>query len=515
MSHTVFEQDYITAYETALAALKVSPESLQLKHQAVLALARSGALEFAEAEFHRFGLADVNDDEDIMALAGRLAKDSALSQKGAAQAEEALRSANLYRTAFEVSEGFYSGMNAATMQFVADRDKENAAKAAQNVLELLPEARNLMADELYFIEATRAEAFLLQERRADAETALRRAVQHDPMNFTAHASTLKQFRMIEHFMGADAPWLDPFAPPAAAHYCGHMFGVEGGARALSKDAEAELKIRLSDLIQRKDIGFGFGALAAGADIVFAETLLEEGGELNVYLPIDEARFKAVSVAPYGDEMLARYDACLSSAKTVSILSPNAYWPDNSANALNARVAMGQSVMRAAHLSTRAEQIAVFDEKAPNSQTAMHMNDWRSAGRVSQIVPLEYTRARQSDRAPAPSQDYVVVMRSDTGTPEVYGSAVLAIEAAIEVFKRSDHTLQIAIAAGLATETEKLQKTAGAMCETGFDGVIRANSVFASLIALEASDQYQVTYQGRCDLGDLGEDRIFAVRGRAT
>lgn len=279
------EPDYISVYENAVDALKKSPDSVQLKHQAVLALARSGAFEFAEAEYQRFELGNVYDDEDVMALAGRLAKDSALSQNGSLQAEEAFRSANLYKAAFDVSRGFYSGINAATMKFVADRDKVDANKAAQNILKSLPQTHSLKADELYFIEATRAEALLLQENRTDAESALRRAVQHDPMNFTAHASTLRQFRMIENFMQADASWLEVFQPPAAVHYCGHIFGADGGARALKKDEEEKLRVRLSDLIQRNDIGFGFGALAAGADIVFAEMLLEEGGELNVCLHV--------------------------------------------------------------------------------------------------------------------------------------------------------------------------------------------------------------------------------------
>jgi len=60
--------NYILNYESAIAALKNRPQDRNLQHKAVLSLARSGALDFAIAEYNRFGLNKVRQDEDIMAL---------------------------------------------------------------------------------------------------------------------------------------------------------------------------------------------------------------------------------------------------------------------------------------------------------------------------------------------------------------------------------------------------------------------------------------------------------------
>jgi len=53
------EQNYILNYESAVEALKTRPDDRDLQHQAVLSLARAGSLDFAIAEFKRFGLGDV------------------------------------------------------------------------------------------------------------------------------------------------------------------------------------------------------------------------------------------------------------------------------------------------------------------------------------------------------------------------------------------------------------------------------------------------------------------------
>ena len=71
--------DYLGDYETFVTQLKSNPDNLDLKHKAVLALARMGSLDFARIEFERYGLDKVRNHEDIMALNGRLSKDLYLS----------------------------------------------------------------------------------------------------------------------------------------------------------------------------------------------------------------------------------------------------------------------------------------------------------------------------------------------------------------------------------------------------------------------------------------------------
>jgi len=67
--------DYIGSYESAVMKLQLSPDDRALQHQAVLALARMGALDLALSEYERYGLSNVRHHEDIMALGARLSKD--------------------------------------------------------------------------------------------------------------------------------------------------------------------------------------------------------------------------------------------------------------------------------------------------------------------------------------------------------------------------------------------------------------------------------------------------------
>ena len=88
--------DYIRSYEQAVEQLAQTPDDYDLRHKAVLALARAGALDFAIDEYQRYGLDKVRDHEDIMGLGGRLSKDLYLRSKGKAALKHAQDAAHKY-----------------------------------------------------------------------------------------------------------------------------------------------------------------------------------------------------------------------------------------------------------------------------------------------------------------------------------------------------------------------------------------------------------------------------------
>ena len=183
--------NYILSYEHAIEALKSRPDDRELQHQAVLSLARSGALDFAIAEYNRFGLHEITQHEDIMALNGRLSKDLYLRSSGTTATEHAQDAALKYEAAFKSTRGYYSGINSATMALMADMPSDNITERVKAVETLLPLPENLAPEDHYFIEATRAECFLLAGNQAETIKSLQSAVNFDPLNFSAHATTLK------------------------------------------------------------------------------------------------------------------------------------------------------------------------------------------------------------------------------------------------------------------------------------------------------------------------------------
>jgi len=83
-------------------------------------------------------------------------------------------------------------------------------------------------------------------------------------------------------LGADKTWLEPHRPPRSLHYAGHM--------AMAVD-DVDVGRQIRRIINTEHIGYGYGALAAGADICIAEALLEAGAELHLVLPMAPDSFR--------------------------------------------------------------------------------------------------------------------------------------------------------------------------------------------------------------------------------
>jgi hypothetical protein len=123
----------------------------------------------------------------------------------------------------------------------------------------------------YYRAATRAEALLLIGDLARPKTEFAAAIALAPQAYEDHASTLRQFASILDELGEDKAWLDPLRPPRSLHFAGHM-ALAGASDALGRN--------IRDTLRDERVGFGYGALAAGADILIAEALLEAGAELH-------------------------------------------------------------------------------------------------------------------------------------------------------------------------------------------------------------------------------------------
>ena len=87
--------------------------------------------------------------------------------------------------------------------------------------------------------------------------------------------------------------------------------VRDGQRLPWRAAE-DLIGRLRGLIQSLEPKSLVGALASGADILFAQAALAEGIQLEVLLPFDVAIFRKTSVEPAGEPWISDYDRITSS-----------------------------------------------------------------------------------------------------------------------------------------------------------------------------------------------------------
>lgn len=286
----------------------------------IIALARAGALDHAWYQFTAAGHDARDDDPAALTVKGRLLKDRALRASGEARRAFYLQAAEAYRRSAALQPGTYPLINAATLSLLSG-DHARAAEIAGEVLARI-DAEPEEPETPYWRAATEAEALLILGREGDARSAMKMALKAAPRAWEDHASTLRQFLAIQAERGADTLWLDILRPPATACYGA---GSVAGA------------------------GFGYGGLAAGAEIEAAEALLAQGAELHVILPSDAASYAARFVDPAGGDWRARFDAALDAAESVQLVRPLGAVPDDRQVALARAVAQGAALLNAERL----------------------------------------------------------------------------------------------------------------------------------------------------------------------
>jgi class 3 adenylate cyclase len=214
----------------------------------------------------------------------------------------------------------------------------------------------------YYKAATRAEALLLLGRADEVTEALGSDPVRASTDYGGRSSTLRQLDMVAAFLGQRVEQrralLAPLAPPRVAHYCGHMF-------AAGDAAEARIRGEIHALLDAETVGFAYGALACGGDILIAEAMLDRGVELHVILPFEEEDFLAQSVRPGGGNWEARYQACRARAAGLTFASPMAFFGRPEQYSYGSRMAMGLARLRSDHLAAEAVQIALWDGAPSN------------------------------------------------------------------------------------------------------------------------------------------------------
>ena len=368
--------DLIGAYDATVAAIAEGEESPAIRHLQVLALARMGDTDRALELFAASGL-DTSPDPHERAVGARLLKDRALSLPRGAAREAALGEAfDAYHAIYAESGDAFPGINAATLALLAG-DVGRAGSLAEALL--ADPAVSAAAN--YYDAATKAEALLILGRTGEVTEVLARPPVRESRDYGARSTTLRQLGMIAAHLGLDsAPLLAPLAPPRVTHFCGHIFAADG-------EAEARLRAAIDAALDDETVGFAYGALAAGADILFAEALIARGAELHVVLPFAEEDFLAQSVRPAGAGWEVRYEACRDHAASLTFASEMEFFGDGAQFGYGSRMAMGLARLRAEHLAAEAVQLAIWDGKAANGHagTGIDVAAWRDGGGRSAVI----------------------------------------------------------------------------------------------------------------------------------
>lgn len=400
---------YLHAYDVAVSALERGVGDPEMRFLAVLALARSGATDQARRRYDTLGLGAITPEsvplrlaQDLVGLAARLDKDMALRASGESRARWSQRSAEGYQGAFERHGSSFLAVNAATMWLVAG-DSGRAEHMAKEALAALEEPATRAGQDRYWEAASEAEAALVLGDATRAADALGRAGRATAGDHASRATTLRQLRMICDLVGIDQAILQPILNPAVVHFCGHRIAPEGAQGRFTVADEPRIEEELRKTFTALGAGFGFGSLAAGADILAAEALLELGARVHVLLPFDREEFVRTSVAPAGDRWVRRFERCLAEAHSVETVTAGEYLDDPVLFDFCARLAMGDAIMRADFLETEAHQVAVWDgvDSGGPAGTSTDVITWASTGRPATMIPVDSAHRPGSGEAAEP------------------------------------------------------------------------------------------------------------------
>lgn len=341
----------------------------------ILQVARNGDTARAWHMFESAGLLGAQAPE-VLALKGRLLKDRALQLDGVARVTMAREAAAAYRACAGPRRATYPLINAATIAFLCG-DVAQAREDARVILEIVASGRH-EPETRYWLHATVSEARLLLGDKAGARAALLEAMAAAPQAWEDRAATIRQLREILQATGDSFEILEGLSPPASLHFSGIM-DIRGH--------EDEVRLQVGKALDEIRPGTAFGALAAGADIFIAEMALERGVRLNVVLPGSLDHFREVSVAPFGNDWLARFDALVEQADSLVDL-PEQGDVTHAGIVQATEIAMGLAIRRANQLASDAVALHVGrrdDELAPA------LSRWTARGRMLYQVRRDVSR----------------------------------------------------------------------------------------------------------------------------
>jgi class 3 adenylate cyclase len=399
----------LLAYDVVNDALAKWPKDTRLRQLQGLALARSGATERANVALEKLRQAGQADEETLGMLA-RTYKDLASQTGSKADQKRFLhRAAEIYLQAYESTGGYWSGINAATMNLLTGRTKR-ATELAKRVWKQCHKSLSAGYGDEYWLLAVLGEAALILRDWIEAEKWYRRAAKRGAGRFGDLQSSRRNAHLILRYWKADTSKIDTYlrVPPVVV-FSGHMIDkVNRVAPRFPASQESAVAKALRDKIDRLKPCFGFASAACGSDILFLEAMLDAGAEIYIVLPYNKEEFirDSVDFLPHSnwrsrfERLLQRAAQCVTASTQKLKLGTVSYEFGN-------ELLLGLARTYSLRLGTTLIPLAVWDGFSGDGPggTAGAVQTWRAIGYKPEIVNLatispnlnRLNRAKKSNR----------------------------------------------------------------------------------------------------------------------
>jgi class 3 adenylate cyclase len=380
----------LLAYDVANRGLEHFPSSVRLRQLLGLALARSGASEAAGTVLMSL-YGEGHQDEETLGLLARTQKDLAEGAVDAVTRQSCLRRAkDFYAKAYDTKNGYWSGVNAATLALLLG-EPLYAAKVAREVRAICKEELKRLevtGGDRYWVLATLGEVALILEEWVEAEGWYSQAVDAGRKRYGDLHSSWRNARLLMTHLKTHSDRIEAcFHLPAVVVFAGHV--VDQPERPVPRfpaSVEPRIYAAIRERLIKMDAGFGYSSAACGSDILFCEAMLERDAEIHIVLPFEKSQFIEASIDRVSG-WRARFETVIERAADVVVASERRVEGDGVLYDYANRLLYGLARGRAENLETELKPLAVWDGEPNDARggTASAIELWRAAGDEIEII----------------------------------------------------------------------------------------------------------------------------------
>ncbi len=178
--------------------------------------------------------------------------------------------------------------------------------------------------------------------------------------------------------------------------------IRSGMIGKAKQLHELWNLSQTDRLDRAALA-GTVAMYWGADIMFAEGLLDRGAELHVVIPFRKDEFVDTSVRRGGKDWLARFNVCFEKASSLSYATEDECLGDPELFSLGSDMAMGMANTRSHATDLPLKQLLVWDGKETTgfAGTNWLKRRWESCGLpISHFIGCVSSETQTSGARPA-------------------------------------------------------------------------------------------------------------------
>lgn len=347
--------------------------NIKIAQQQALALAESGAIEEAKKILHGLmpfgGRLERELDSETLGLLGRIYKHLGLSDELAdkSKAEYFVKSYDYYYKGFQnaisqssFEDAYYSGINAATVALFCGKRKVSSELAGEVIFicnKLLQNSESEQCATSYWLLGSLAEAQLLQCNLQEANVNYHRAFHLMKDDIRAQISMYNQAKSICRALKINSKSLDSlFRVPTILCF---SVKLSEAIDIDNQDIENLVLEKIQQQIEKYDRIIAYASAKNAYEVLFLETVIRKGGEVNITLPFDTATVKKECFSGEENEgWLQRFDNLITSAASVKILSQYDVNSIDSVNDFTQRFVNGQAQIRAELFKVHIEQMTV-------------------------------------------------------------------------------------------------------------------------------------------------------------